>query len=346
MTKNIRAGLFPLTLSIVLCTLALAPAWLSAQEEKPFKIKRENQRQAQGRMGATKPKPKPAAPKTEARPRHEPRHDRRHEPRHDRRHDGHRGDHGYRPHHPRSGSHHYHSHRRYAYPYHRSYPYLFYRGPSFHFGYHGRYYPHSVPYYVGEHPSREMGALDIDLRPDKAEVYIDGQRIGVADNFDGFPSYLWLEKGTYDVVFYLQGYRTIARQYSIYPGVVIDVNDRMESGESVRPEDLVSKSTEHRDDRLERDRERQERAERRAPPRRESSVSRAHFSIWPEDAAVYLDGNFLGTGGEVSQLYAGLIIEPGEHLVEVVHPAFDSQERSFSLDRGGKIDLEIELTRP
>lgn len=342
MRKNILAGFFPLTLA--LCALVLAPALVSAEGEKPLKIKRENQRQAESRMGVSKPAaPKPTAPKTDASPR---------QPRYDKGNDGNRRGHGGRDHggrgyHPRSGYRHPYHPRRHVYPYHRSYPYLFYWGPSFRFGYHGYHYPYGVPYYVGDHPSENMGALDIDLRPEKAEVYIDGQRIGVADNFDGFPSYLWLEKGTYDVVFYYEGHRTLARQYSIYPGVVIDVNDQLEPGESVPPEDLIATSTERRDERLERDRERRAEAERQAPPPpRATGVSRAHFSIWPEDAAVYLDGNFLGTGGEVSQLYAGLIIEPGEHLVEVVHPAFETEERAFSLERGGKIDLEIELSEP
>ena len=71
----------------------------------------------------------------------------------------------------------------------------------------------------------------------------DGQPIGIADNFDGWPRYLWLDQGTYDLVFYHEGFQTIARQYSIYPGVIIDVEDRMVPGEAVPPEDLIAKST-------------------------------------------------------------------------------------------------------
>jgi len=59
-------------------------------------------------------------------------------------------------------------------------------------------------------------------------------------------------KGTYDVAFYLDGYKTVARQISIYPGNVIDIDDRMESGPSVRPEDLATKTHERRDEASER----------------------------------------------------------------------------------------------
>ncbi len=106
------------------------------------------------------------------------------------------------------------------------------------------------------------GALDVDIWPGETEIYVDGERVGTADDFDGFPTYLWLPRGTYDVVFYLPGFQTLARQYSIYDGLVIDVEDRLQRGEAVRPEDLPSKSTVNRDERLRRDSEREEAARR------------------------------------------------------------------------------------
>ena len=80
------------------------------------------------------------------------------------------------------------------------------------------------------------------------------------------PNYLWLDEGTYDVVFYYPGRKTLARQYTIYPGLVIDVEDRLEEGESVHPLDLGPKSHVNRDERLRRDRERIERWQAAEPP--------------------------------------------------------------------------------
>jgi prefoldin subunit 5 len=96
----------------------------------------------------------------------------------------------------------------------------------------------------------------VDIAPDRAEVWVNGEYLGVADDFDGFPSYLWLAPGTYDVVFYLPGYRTLARQYTIRPGQVLDVEDHLEPGESIHPRDLASTSTERRTERLRRREER------------------------------------------------------------------------------------------
>jgi hypothetical protein len=158
-----------------------------------------------------------------------------------------------------------------------------FRGDGYYGGYYGRYYdpfwgpfwwrgwwgyypyygPGGYPYYRGDRwPGRDLGALDLDVSPGRAEVYLDGRYLGKVDAYDGFPRYLWLEKGTYDVVFYLDGYRTVARQITIYPGTVIDVDDRLEPGESVRPEELGPKTHERRDERLRNEREQRERYER------------------------------------------------------------------------------------
>ncbi|MDX1630337.1 MAG: PEGA domain-containing protein [Thermoanaerobaculia bacterium] len=105
-------------------------------------------------------------------------------------------------------------------------------------------------------PGRGYGALDLDVRPEEAEVWVDGRRVGIADNYDGFPTYLWLPSGDYEVVFYHPGYRTIHREYAIFDGMIIDVEDAMVRGEATPPEDLLDRPTPRRDARIERNRKR------------------------------------------------------------------------------------------
>ena len=224
-----------------------------------------------------------------------------------------------------------------------------------------------------------MGALDLDVWPAQTQVYIDGEYVGVVDSFDGWPRYLWLEKGTYDVVFYLDGFKTLARQYSIYPGLVIDVDDRLEPGEAVRPEDLVSKSTERRDARIAQDRAQQEAAERGERAREPGAAvaagservrgereemsrqpyddavesgqavdtrgepGRVHVAIEPDDAAVYLDGRFLGSGRDLERLSSGLIVDPGAHKLSVVRPGRESKSLDFDVAPGQELDLNVAL---
>lgn len=234
---------------------------------------------------------------------------------------------------------HYRSHRHHYFR--LGYPFYSYYGP-----YYGRYYHYSGygPYVHrrGEYAaSGSMGALDLDVRPEKAEVFLDGKRLGVADNFDGFPEFLWLKEGTYDLVIYKEGYKTLARQVTIYPGVVIDIEDRMEAGQAVRPEDLKSKETVNRDERHRRNRERAAVAESRRGTAK--SVGRLQLEVEPEDAAVYLDGHFLGIAGELAGLSAGLVIEPGEHELEIVRPGYATHRRLVEIAEDETAELEVEL---
>jgi len=207
-------------------------------------------------------------------------------------------------------------------------------------------------------PNAVYGALDFDVSPERAEIWVDGRRIGIADDYDGFPDYLWLEKGTYDVVIYLPGFRTISRQYTIYPGLVIDVEDRMERGESIAPLDIGPKSHERRDERLRRDEENQRRLEDRgepgagysegnpAPPDwidARAEPGRLQLSIEPNDASVYLDGRFVGTGRELAGLRSGLLVDAGEHRLEVVRPGYVGETRSVTIRGGDDSELRVEL---
>jgi hypothetical protein len=254
----------------------------------------------------------------------------------------------------------------YGYPY---YPY----GYGWGWGWGGWWWPwgpagvlYDHPYHGGGGQDGGYGALDVDIWPGETEIYVNGDRVGTADDFDGFPTYLWLPRGTYDVVFYLPGFRTLARQYSIYDGLVIDVEDRLERGEAVRPEDLPAKSTVNRDDRLRRDAERQEAARRDEEWRRRQDESdqppaaapeganggvvqeggnaaRLRLDVSPDDASVYLDGNFLGTARELEQLSAGLVVAPGSHRVEVVRPGYQAEEAHFEGIPGQEVPVEVTL---
>jgi hypothetical protein len=269
--------------------------------------------------------------------------------------------------------------------------YRYYGGPSWWwtpYGYWGwwwlgdNYWPYD-PYYYNDPYQRdrrsygrdEVGALDLDISPGRTQVYLDGQYLGTVDQYDGFPTYLWLDKGTYDIVFYLDGYKTLARQVSVYPGTVIDFDDRLEPGQSVRPEDLATKTHERRDARETFEKERRERIDRGEDPHDEdgewrdrvrrgredrrdrgeeieiqdedgrsgSGQGRVRLEVEPDDASIYLDGQFVGTAQDLAQLRRGLLVEPGKHNVAVVRPGRESEEREFEVEAGEELDLEIEL---
>lgn len=149
---------------------------------------------------------------------------------------GHRGHHGYYSH--DGGRYGYYNYHGYSGPYgHRS--------RSGHYGQHYSPQPYAYPGHprkrVGSGESR--GALDLYVNPKTTEVYLNGQYIGVAGDFNGYPSYLWLQKGTHELMFYKEGYLTVIRELSIHPGAVIDVRQRMVPGESVPPGELTTNTS-------------------------------------------------------------------------------------------------------
>ena len=248
-------------------------------------------------------------------------------------------------------------------------------------GYYGRGYYQQNPWrdrYYDRYGT--AGALDIDVSPGKTEVWIDGRYTGTADDFDGFPQYLWLDRGTYDVVLFREGYKTIARQITVRSGQVVSLGDRMQPGDSVRPEDLATKTHERRDERIRSEEERRdeiarrerdgrdddgmddwrERARRRMEEREryedrddrdddrrgeddDDVIGRLRLDVEPSDASVYVDGRFVGTGIDLQRLRNGLRLEPGEHRIAVVRPGRKAVEQEFTVAAGEEVELEFDL---
>lgn len=225
----------------------------------------------------------------------------------------------------------------YGYPYYGRYGYYGYRYPYYFYGPYGYFfYPYGGVYSGGRSAryGNVLGALDLNVRPKKAEVFLDGNPIGAVDRYDGFPSYLWLEPGTYTVAFYLEGHQTVTRRYTLYPGVVIDVKERLPPGVAERPEPPLMEAVPQPGGST---------AEGAPPPTGDAGVGRLQLSILPGDTAVYLDGHFLGTGDELSQLSAGLIVEPGDHVLELVRPGYVTEEVPISVPAGDRIEVDLSL---
>lgn len=258
------------------------------------------------------------------------------------------GRHGYRGHHG------YHGHRShlslgigfgFGYPYYYS-PYYYspYYYRPYYYGY-GPYYRSHYRYY-GRHEGA-LGGFDLAIKPKKAEVWVNGQYVGLARNFDGGPDYLWLPKGTHQLIFYSPGYQTVERKLTAYPGVVIDLKMQLAPGESTPPQELAVPREEPPARRPARD--------AAAPPGAggdvaevvvrdlEAAPGRLRLAVDPADASVYLDGRFLGRGEELAALASGLVIEAGEHLLEVVRPGREPETVAFRAPAGETVELKVEL---
>jgi hypothetical protein len=66
-----------------------------------------------------------------------------------------------------------------------------------------------------------------DVSPEEARLYLDGKLIGTADDFDGWPDYLYLRRGHYRLEFRLTGYEPVTIEVDARPGATIKVDNHL-----------------------------------------------------------------------------------------------------------------------
>lgn len=258
---------------------------------------------------------------------------------------GRRHSHGYHPyprHHHRHGYGYGYGFGFYGYGYHWPY-YRFYAD------YRYPYYPWGLVWYPAYSSDTRLGALDLSVKPKKTEVYVDGQYVGNSGKFDGYPGYLWLTEGSHQLVFYREGWETVERRVSVRSGPVRALRLTLREGPSRAPEELFEpppqkaevKETERPQARpAPRATERTERAELdlRGEP------GRFRLEIAPPDASVYLDGRFLGSAEELSRLHAGMMVEAGEHFIDVQRPGYETERVRFAVEPGDETEVRVDLS--
>ena len=255
---------------------------------------------------------------------------------------------------------HYYGGRRYY----RSYG-LGYFGRYGRFGYFGYPYGYGYfgyPYYAYAVRSADSGAVDINVKPKKTKVYIDGQLVGKSGKFDGFPNYLWLPKGQYNLVFYHDGYKTVAKNLKVYPGMVLDLTLDMQPGDAKPPEEVAPPPPPPERDVQPRRLEPRSYGEA-IPPRRyarpehrrtERKAKDGYYDlrgkpailslqVFPADASVYLDGNFLGTGEGLASAHDGVLLNQGEHKLVVMRPGFSKEVVKFKVEAGEEKTIKVDL---
>ena len=219
--------------------------------------------------------------------------------------------------------------------------------------------------YVPAGPAPDLAVVDTDVSPEGARVLLDGELIGTADDFDGFPDYLYLKPGRYVLQLeQLTGYETETIQIDAEAGRLykLDNDLRRVPGEPSaawyeRPSGLpvgrvfapkgaeVAPAPENRPE------------QRRSGPdtalRPELSRPTAavevpigaslQFRVEPALASVYVDGEFAGTGTELASLARGLTVAVGSHRVEVVAPGYKPRSLTVEVADGDERQVVIEL---
>jgi hypothetical protein len=80
-----------------------------------------------------------------------------------------------------------------------------------------------------------MGAVDLNVKPNQADVWVDGKYVAEARDLDGYPSYLWLAEGEHRIAVYKGGFQVFDEPISVRRGMKTQVKIKLQPGESQPP---------------------------------------------------------------------------------------------------------------
>ena len=79
------------------------------------------------------------------------------------------------------------------------------------------------------------GAVDLNVKPNRADVWVDGKYVAEARDLDGDPSYLWLKEGEHRIAVYKGGFLTFDEPVNVQRGMRTELKVRLQPGESSPP---------------------------------------------------------------------------------------------------------------
>lgn len=236
--------------------------------------------------------------------------------------------------------------RAYTYP-------RWYYDPWFQWGPYGRPYPY--PYGYGAWDGL-TASLKLEVKPRDAEVFVDGYRAGVVDDFDGVFQRLRVRPGGHEITVYFPGYRTVTRaiyssagsdqkiRFDMEPLAAGDVSEPPPTPDESRTagRGAASGAMTGEGDGIDR-----EPADDDAPPR-QAAVARAgefgtlSLRVQPADAEIFVDGerwDVPESGDRVT-----IQLSEGRHHVEVRRAGYRSYEEDVLIRRRGILTLNVGLS--
>ena len=190
----------------------------------------------------------------------------------------------------------------------------------------------------------EGGSIRVLVDPAESRVYVDGYYAGVVDDFDGLFQRLHVAPGRHEITLKLEGYQSHRMRVYVGPDATVKLHHEMQRGSGESFEDLTGGvPPPEREASRERGREDAEVSrDEPAPPPDEHGGGRLRLRVQPEDASVYVDGAFRGSGREAGSL----LLAPGRHRIEIVRPGYRTSEQEVELKPGETMPLSVTLERP
>jgi len=196
--------------------------------------------------------------------------------------------------------------------------------------YPGYGYPGYPSYGYARNTLDDLSAAEIHISPRKSTVRLDGNEVGQARDFNSSYEALLLQPGEHMLEFSYPGYKTLKVRVSGQEGQLVTLRFDLEKGEGV---DSRSETAEIKPPPADASAPSAPSAPGTEPPPASGTLRTGMMRIHvePYDAAVYLDGEFLGTADELSRLHGALSVATGDHRVEAVRPGYVTRSATVTV---------------
>lgn len=194
-----------------------------------------------------------------------------------------------------------------------------------------------LPAVLAEFP-RDLARIDTDVSPDRAQLFVDGAYVGIADDFDGRPDYLYLEPGRHTLEFKANEYQGLRILLEVRAGDEKNLRDRLRELEDLEEDEprvlelnMIRKPAGKTPP---------------APPPPEEPKSRISYIIFlvePEDAAIWIDHSFVGVVRQFNGNPTRAVVGAGKHQVELTRPGFQPYRMSVEVKPEETHKLRLEM---
>jgi len=186
--------------------------------------------------------------------------------------------------------------------------------------------------------------ITFKVTPDDAEVILNGRFIGLAYEFTGGDAVLVLSSRDSELLLRKRGYeeeeidlweysgRTIAIERKLTPVEKYGEGKVAEETKPVAETDPAKTEPERPD------------SEPPPTPEQPKRIVQVSMTVQPADAAIYLDGKFLGVAPASGQI-TNLKLKPGRYQFQILKPGYRTLEQTQVIPDQEKLELTFQLEK-
>ena len=224
-------------------------------------------------------------------------------------------------------------------------------------GWYGYPYSWYAPYPYG-FVYDNSGAAKIEVKPQDAEVYVDGHLVGRVDDFDGWLQRLHVPPGEHELLIYMPGHRPLRENVLFRPGATLKISGALEplpagTPDEPRPtpKDPPERANRGRDEYGPPDGPRypppgppRDRNRDSGPPQASAdNFGSLAIRVQPGNAEILIDGDRWESPPTGERLIVQLA--EGEHRIEIRLGGYRTYSGTIRVRRGETTPLNVSLTR-